>query len=164
VSVVAHLCGLTRNETRTVLASRPPEVRAAVEQARADGFALVEPDLPLGRLKPTRDAVERAVLATVVRGRPRELLFIRDHEGGILKVRETAILELWIAPREPVAATDPFVGIALALLGERTEPILGKELLRETRTRRSASVTDTAALAKALVRGWNDGLLDVMVR
>lgn len=159
MSVVAHLCGLTKNELRTALVANPPALRAAVESARADGFALVEPDLPLGRLPLPKDVVDRAVLALVVSGQPRELLFVRGHKGGVMKVREAAVLDLVITLRELFMSETRLVTEAVEVLAARTEPMRGKELLRAARERCSASTTDTAELSKALVRAWNDGLI-----
>ncbi|MBX3226776.1 MAG: hypothetical protein KIT84_38845 [Labilithrix sp.] len=188
MSVVAHLCGLAKAERRAVVVASPPELRAAVAEAEREGYGLIEPDLPIGRVALPKDVVDRAVLALVARGRPRELLFVRGERAAVRKVRDAAALDLDVAlhadlaqrdaasPVVPAAASvlaqrdaaSPIVGAAMCVLAERgvRAPIRGKELLREARARHraSASASDAAALAKALVRAWNDGLVVLTLR
>lgn len=153
MSISAHLAGITAEHVE-VVATTPAEIRAAVAE---QPFALVELDLPIGKLALPRDVVERAILARVTRGpSARPLLFVRGHKGGVVPVKNERALDRTITLVERFEGP-PLVAAAVAAL--EAGPLDGKTLLREARARTSASTSDKAELAKALVRAWNDGLI-----
>ena len=159
MTVSAHLAGIAA-EHYEASASSALDIRRLIAEADARGFALVELDLPIGKLALPREIVDRAILARLTRGaHARPLLFVRGHKGGVVPVkferaldREIALVERFDGPPLVAAAA-----LALSELG----PLGGKALLREARSRRGrseqASTRDSADLAKAIVRAWNDG-------
>ncbi|MFO0740800.1 MAG: hypothetical protein U0270_33185 [Labilithrix sp.] len=157
--MIAALCG-AKGETREVMApASAARIRALV--AEHDGFGLVEPDLPLGKLPLPRDPVDRAILAIVTRGRPRALLFVRGSKAKLAPVKDERALDFAVTLVHPWSTEDPLFAAALAVLTERGATA-GKELLREARARRGgASTRDAADLGRALVRAWSAGAIEL---
>lgn len=161
MSVLATLCQV-KGECVEVLA--PPSasaIRSLV--ASHEGFGLIEPDLPIGKLALPRDPVDRAVLAIVTRGRARPLLFVRGSSARLAKVKDERALDLAVTLVEETSSDDTLFLAAIGALRERGGPIPGKELLREARARRGtgANTKDAADLGRALVRAWNAGLIEL---
>lgn len=169
MTALPHLCGVAEADAREVwvapLAERPlaERIRSVVAANAGEGYALLEPDIPLAKLVLPREPVDRAVLALVVRHTPRALLFVRGTAAKLAKVKEERALHLVITQRAPFGES-ALAKAASAILAEQG-PLHGKELLRLARARAGAAGTqDGAALCRAVVRAWALGLVDLAAR
>jgi hypothetical protein len=157
--MIAELCGV-KGECVEVLAP-PSAARIRALVGEHEGFGLVEPDLPIGKLALPRDPIDRAILAIVTRGRSRALLFARGSSARLAKVKDERALDFTVTLVEETPSDDALAEAALAILRERG-PMPGKTLLREARALRGGATTrDAADLGRALVRAWNAGLIEL---
>jgi hypothetical protein len=157
--MIAELCGV-KGECVEVIA--PPSAARIRELVVAhEGFGLVEPDLPIGKLALPREPIDRAILAVVTRGRPRSLLFVRGISAKLAKVKDERVLDFTVTLVDEMPSGHPLVEAALAILRERG-PTPGKTLLREARAALgSANTRDSADLGRALIRAWNAGAIEL---
>ena len=157
--MIAELCGVKGEWVE--VAAPPSAARIRELVVEYDGFGLVEPDLPIGKLVLPRDPVDRAILAIVTRGRSRLLLFVRGGSAKIAKVKEERALDFTVTLVEETKSDHVLFGAALAIL-RTCGSMPGKALLREARALRGgANTKDSADLGRALVRAWNAGLIEL---
>jgi hypothetical protein len=162
-------------------ATTPARLRLLVETAARAGLTLVEPPITIGPRSPASTA-DRAVLATLLLGAvARPLVFVPSGAApklGLAKLREERALDGWVGRRQSAATLQerqgrpPLVDAALAVLASCAEPLHGKELLREARSRVAAaaaarsertasSSADGRVLAKGLYAAWLDSVVDL---